>query len=151
MQDLTLPRAFLYLSLALYVVCLPFNTFCVPTGCDNWPSWATLLFGWILAGDGGANSTWLANPLLFLGWAVMLKPHWRFNPGRIVGALSGYAALALTIAFYYAETVVSNEGGIAQPITGYGFGYYAWVASAAAFAVAGTLNIFVKSTNSTHD
>ena len=145
MQNLTLPRTFLYLSLALYVVRLPFDTFCVPTGCNNWPSWATLLFGWLLADGGGSNSTWWANPLLFLGWLVMLKPNWRFNPGKIVAALAGYAALALTVSFYFAETVIANEGGIAQPITGYGFGYYAWVASAAAFAIAGTLNLFVRS------
>ena len=145
MRDMPLSRIFLLLSLALYVACLPFDTFCVPTGCDNWPSWATLLFGWLMTDAGSANSTWFANPLLFVGWLGMLKPFRRYNPGKIIAALAGYAALALTVSFYFAETVVSNEGGIAQPITGYGLGYWLWVASAAAFAIAATLNFFIRS------
>ena len=145
MPDLSLSEKLLGLSLALYIVCLPFNTFCVPTGCSDWPAWATLLFGWMLAGSGGANATWLANPLLFLGWAGMIRPDWRyFSVPRIIPALLAYAALALAVSFYFAKTVISNEAGLARPVTGYETGYWVWIASMVCFALCATVHLFER-------
>ncbi len=149
MPDLTLSEKLLGLSIVIYIVCLPFEAFCIPSGCDDWPAWGTLLFGWMLAGSGGANSTWLANPLLFLGWAGIIRPDWRyFRVPRIIPALLAYGALAVAVSFYFDETVITNEAGFARPITGVVTGYWIWIASMVCFAIAATIHLFERGKSS---
>lgn len=121
------------LAVAVYVVCLPLDAFCVAGKCGDWPGWGALAFGWLLVGATDANSMWLANPLLFASWlCTWLHQRW-------VALAAALGALVLALAFMSFKTVVTNEGGIPMAISGYAAGYWVWVASIALSIVAAVL------------
>jgi hypothetical protein len=124
----------LFLSVAVYIAALlQDEVFCVSGNCGDWPGYAILLFGVLAVGGNLANMAWLANPLLLATWLTT----WfgRRTPSVIVGL----AALVLAASFLFAGTVVSNEAGIANPITGLRLGYWLWLASAAIACTAAML------------
>ncbi len=86
------------------------------------PGWVELLLGWILVF--GGVIAWLANPLLFLGWILLIR--------RSTAPLSaGVTAVAALVAasFLLHHEIVTSEGGDKSSITGYGNGYFLWIAS----------------------
>src|SRR5262245_12652792 len=67
-------RTMLYVSIGLYLLCLPFGAVCTSrTHCHS--GWGILLFGWItVLGDlfWTTNSIWIANLLLFMAWPSLI-------------------------------------------------------------------------------
>jgi hypothetical protein len=112
-------------SVALYVSCLPFYSFCVARSCTDWPSWSVLVFGWLGLFLGGslANVVWFANPILFFAWIAILIG------GRTAATYASGFALLLAAGFPAMKTVVTNEAGILVPITGVKLGYWLWLGS----------------------
>jgi hypothetical protein len=122
----------LILSVALYLLCLPFDTFCVSGQCSRWPGWGVLLFGPLGLLVSVTNWTWLANPFLFGAWLGLAIG------GKLPSVTSGVAALALSltalviaVSFLFQRQIMTNEGGILFPITGYRIGYWIWLSSIA--------------------
>jgi len=118
-------RVALVLSVILFAASLTQDAFCVSGICSDWPGWSILLFG-ALSGQ----TSWFANPLLLAAWIAALLA--RRMPALI---LSG-AALALGASFMFETTVITNEAGMANPVTGLREGYALWLASMAAATVA---------------
>lgn len=118
--------ALLAVALAVYVAALVQDeVFCVAGKCDDWPGYAVLLFGALAIGDEPGNLAWLANPLALVAWvAIVIGRRW---PALLLSA----AALLAAGSFILAETVVSNEAGIANPVTGLRLGYWLWLSSLA--------------------
>jgi len=118
-------RVALVLSVILLVASLTRDAFCVSGICSDWPGWSILLFG-ALSGQ----ASWFANPLLLAAWIAALF-------GRRVPALIlSVAALALGASFMFETTVITNEAGMSNPVTGLREGYALWLASMAMAAVA---------------
>lgn len=118
--------ALLALAVVVYGAALAEDeVFCVAGKCDDWPGYAVLLVGALAIGVGPANLAWLANPLALVAWvAIVAGRRW---PALLLSA----AALLVAASFMLAETVVTNEAGIANPVTGLGPGYWLWLASLA--------------------
>ncbi|MCL1679432.1 hypothetical protein M2T92_10380 [Elizabethkingia miricola] len=88
---------------------------------DYMLSIACLLLGWAEIFEGGI--AWLANPLLFISWLLLL-----IKQPKISTPLSLMAFL-LSLSYLSASTITVNEGGSKAAITSYGLGYYLWLAS----------------------
>lgn len=134
MQSRKLSLGLLLLSVVVYAAALvQEEAFCVDGQCANWPGYAILLFGALALGDNPANLAWLANPLLLVAWIAT----WLGR--RALAVIAGLAALALAVSFFFAGTVITNEAGIANPVTGMRLGYWLWLASGAMASVAALL------------
>lgn len=90
-----------------------------------------LLMGWL--GLPAGEFTWLANPLMLLGWVLFLRKAHRY------AVLFALIALALMLSFMFRKTIVSSEAPTYSRIIGYGRGYWLWVASGAALLFGATL------------
>ena len=133
--DAKIPKALVLASLILYVICLANDGYYIEgTNPRAWSAaWALLLLGWLALGTGVL--AWLANPVLFLGWALFR--YRRFKAAAACAAI----ALLLMISFLLADKVISSEAGTYSTITGYGLGYWLWVASSAAFLAGSILAV----------
>lgn len=109
----------LLLCLLLYLASLPFTA--VYAKDHEMSGLACALLGWAEM-DGGGKA-WLANPLLFIGafFILLKKPK--------VSAVIGLIALGLTFCYLSVGEITVNEAGHKFPITGYGPGYFLWIAS----------------------
>ncbi len=121
-------RVALVLSVILFAASLTQDAFCVSGICSDWPGWSILLFGAL------GHTSWFANPLLLASWIAALFAR------RIPALLLSLAALGLGGSFMFETSVITNEAGMANPVTGLREGYWLWLASmgvavvAAAFA-----------------
>jgi len=114
----------LWLSIALFALCLANDGYYIE-GPDPraWaPAWGLLLFGWI--GLFSGTIAWLANPALLTAWVMFYFGRYRRS------AAFALIAAALMVSFLFAKTVVSSEAPTYSKVTGYGLGYWLWVASA---------------------
>lgn len=119
-----LSLSLLAFATVVYVAALAQDeVFCVAGKCDDWPGYAVLLFGILAVGDDPGSMAWFANPLAFVAWITILIGR------RIPAVVLSIAALAFAAAFMLARTIVTNEGGIANPVTGLRLGYWLWLAS----------------------
>lgn len=118
-------RVALMLSVILFAASLTQDAFCVSGICSDWPGWSILVFG-ALSGQ----ASWFANPLLLAAWVAALFA--RRMPALILSA----AALALGASFMFETSVITNEAGMSNPVTGLREGYALWLASMAMSAVA---------------
>jgi|GEM_PF-605079 len=124
------------LSAALFVACLTQDGYYI-AGYDTraWsPAIGLLLVGWM--GLGMHVYEWLANPLLVLAWFFA----WKARPGRAL--ICSALALLFMAGFLYEKRIVSNENGGTSVITGYGLGYWLWMASAAVMLVGAGMAFF---------
>lgn len=110
---------FKWVSVALFVACLPLSGVCTAGRCGLGISY--LVFGSIGFLAGLANLSWLANPILFFSW----KYGGRRN--GLVGLSSALAALVFACMPLMVRSIVTNEGGVATRIEGYGMGYWLWI------------------------
>ena len=121
-------RVALMLSVILFAASLTQDAFCVSGICSDWQGWSVLLFGAL------GHTSWFANPLLGVSWIATLFAR------RIPALILSLAALALAGSFMFETSVITNEAGMANPVTGLREGYWLWLASmgfgvvAAAFA-----------------
>jgi hypothetical protein len=92
------------------------------------PAWGLLLIGWL--GLFYGVFAWVANPLMAAGWLLCgLKKY------RAGGALAAMAMLFM-LSFLLHSTVISSEAPTYSRISGYGPGYWLWIASAATLLLA---------------
>ncbi|KUY26076.1 hypothetical protein [Elizabethkingia ursingii] len=103
----------LIISIALFVASL--TQIAVNMGNDYMLSIACLLLGWAEVFEGGI--AWLANPLLFISWFLLLIKQPKIS------------TFFLSLSYLSANTITVNEGGGKAAITSYGLGYYLWLAS----------------------
>ena len=121
-----LSLSLLAFAVLVYVAALVQDeVFCVAGKCDDWPGYAVLLFGVLAVSDEPGNVAWVANPLAFVAWIAILIGR------RLPALLLSAAALGAAASFMLAKTVVSNEAGIANPVTGLRLGYWLWLSSLA--------------------
>lgn len=118
-------RVALVLSVILFAASLTQDAFCVSGICSDWPGWSILLFG-ALSGQ----ASWFANPLLLAAWIAA------FFARRMPALILSGAALALGASFMFETTVITNEAGMSNPVTGLRAGYALWLASMAIATVA---------------
>jgi hypothetical protein len=85
--------------------------------------------------------TWLANPLLFCSWIVLIKA------ARRAAIYLSLAALAFSALFLIAGEVVGDKGPM--DITCFGPGYWLWLASSAAASISAFLTDPAVSTSAT--
>ena len=110
-------RVALVLSVILFAASLRQDAFCVSGICSDWQGWSILLFGAL------GHASWFANPLLLASWIATLLAR------RIPALILSLAALALAGSFMFETSVITNEAGMANPVTGLREGYWLWLAS----------------------
>lgn len=113
------------LSVILFAASLTQDAFCVSGICSDWPGWSILLFG-ALSG----TTSWFANPLLLAAWVAALFAR------RVPALILSLAALGLGASFMFETSVITNEAGMSNPVTGLREGYALWLASMAMTTVA---------------
>jgi len=110
-------------SIVLFLSSLTQNTYFIEDEKASVGSFGlvALLLGWMaIAGPGIA---WLANPLLLASIALNILKK------RIVALISVLGALAFALSFMTFKTIIANEGGSTEEITGYDTGYWLWISS----------------------
>ena len=117
-------RVALMLSVILFAASLTQDAFCVSGICSDWPGWSILLFGAL------GHTSWFANPLLGASWIATSFSR------RVPALILGVAALALAGSFLFETSVITNEAGMANPVTGLREGYALWLASMVVATVA---------------
>src|SRR5690606_25920983 len=90
-----------------------------------------LAVGW--AGIGSGGTAWLANPCLLVAWATLWK-----KPNLSLGF--SLLAAVLMLGFLLVDDVISSSAPSYAKVTGYGWGYWLWLASAVAL-VAGNITV----------
>lgn len=110
-------RVALLLSVILFAASLTQDAFCVSGICSDWPGWSILLFGVL------GHTSWFANPLLGASWIATLFAR------RIPALILALAASLLAGSFMFETSVITNEAGMANPVTGLREGYFLWLAS----------------------
>ena len=119
-----LARVSLMLSVILFAASLTQDAFCVSGICSDWQGWSILLFGAL------GHTSWFANPLLGFSWIATLSAR------RVPALILSLAALLLAGSFMFETSVITNEAGMANPVTGLREGYFLWLASMALGALA---------------
>jgi hypothetical protein len=129
---------FVAVSVLLFLASLSQN--CYYTDGDTWGKGARgvelLLIGW--SGVGVGVPAWLANPALVWAWIAAFV-----RPTRIAALVAAAGAAVLALSFLRQQEIMVDEAGHLARITGYGAGYWLWVASTisalvgCAFSVAG--------------
>ena len=117
-------RVAVMLSVILFAASLMQDAFCVSGICSDWQGWSILLFGAL------GHTSWFANPLLGVSWIATLSAR------RLPALILALAALALAGSFMFETSVITNEAGMSNPITGLREGYFLWLASMAMGALA---------------
>ncbi|WP_295140820.1 hypothetical protein [uncultured Reyranella sp.] len=110
-------RVALMLSVILFAASLTQDAFCVSGICSDWQGWSVLLFGAL------GHTSWFANPLLLAAWIAALFAR------RLPAMVLSLAALGLAVSFMFETSVITNEAGMANPVTGLREGYWLWLAS----------------------
>ncbi|WP_156778000.1 hypothetical protein [Chlorobium ferrooxidans] len=118
----SIPFIFFVCSVFLYSVSLSQDSIYLEGGQQNTSGLFLLLFGWIGLLIG--YYAWIANPLLLVSWLSFL-----FNSYSI-GSMASIGSVVFMFSFLMINTMPSIETSIKYQITGYGPGYWLWVASA---------------------
>lgn len=109
----------LLICLLLYLASLPFTA--VYAKGHEMSGLGCALLGWAEMGGGGI--AWMANPLLFIGAFFLLLKQVK------ISAVISLIAFGLTFCYLSVDEITVNEAGHKFPITGYGPGYFLWIAS----------------------
>jgi hypothetical protein len=124
----------IYLVPALYFMSLCFNCIYTAHG-EIWRGWQILLWGWLGALGLGTEPkvfAWFANPLLAM--TLVFFSSQRFKQASIVGI----PCLLLALSSFQLRSIATDnpvEIGNSE-VTGYGAGFYMWIACCAIPAVA---------------
>ncbi|MDN3695131.1 hypothetical protein QWZ06_24290 [Chryseobacterium tructae] len=113
------PTLILLICLILYFTSLPFTA--VYAQDHEMSGFACALLGWAEMDGGGI--AWMANPLLFIGAFFLLLKKTK------ISAVISLIAFGLTFCYLSVGEITVNEAGHKFPITGYGPGYFLWIAS----------------------
>ncbi|MDM1557171.1 hypothetical protein PYS58_18065 [Chryseobacterium indologenes] len=109
----------LLICLILYLASLPFTA--VYAKGHEMSGLACALLGWAEMDGGGI--AWMANPFLFIGAFFLLLKQIK------ISAILSLIAFGLTFCYLSVSEITVNEAGHKFPITGYGPGYFLWIAS----------------------
>ncbi|WP_176042717.1 hypothetical protein [Burkholderia stabilis] len=126
-------RALLAASLLLYLVAMftaPFRTG-APQPHPWADGWQVLLTGWM--GVFAGIYAWLANPLVLAAWLLTVKRH------RTQAVVLAVLALLVGASFLTQHRILVNEAGDVEPVHLDAIGYWCWLASFGAAAVAAAL------------
>ncbi|AZB19364.1 hypothetical protein EG352_17055 [Chryseobacterium indologenes] len=109
----------LLFSLFLFIASLPFTA--VFAQSHEMSGLACFLLGWAEMQGGGI--AWMVNPLMFFAafFFLLKKPK--------ISAVISFIAVCLTFCYLSVGEITVNEAGHKFPITGYGAGYFLWIAS----------------------
>lgn len=140
MRKEILPRILLTTSILLFIFCLGNEGYATERNHEAMSGIYLLLIGWLGIGLGGAS--WLANPLLFVGWITF------FSKNSPVSLVCSFAALAFVISFLFVEKVAVSEAPSYSRVAEYGLGYWLWLSSAATLVLGVVLRLFLSSKNS---
>ena len=124
-------------SIGLLIASFPFDCFACEHSSVN--SFTVLLVGWMGMFKGGANSTWLANPLLAMSWLFF---EFRYY---FISAFTGFLASIIAFSFLFCQMVVIDEGGAAYHISSVQIGYWLWLLSCITIFAGGIYNSFLFS------
>jgi hypothetical protein len=108
------------ISFALFFISLFYKCFCSAQYCRS--SMESLLLGWLVMLDGGAGLSWLANPLLFVTWVLILN-------NRKYTLVFSIGAMLMNLSFLGFGDIIDNEGGMHSQIIKISAGYWLWFAS----------------------
>jgi hypothetical protein len=128
------------LSVGLFAASLLTHAYYAPSHSEHPLGWQLLVDGWFGLIFFGI-SAWLANPFLLFGWLAC-------HLGRYdVSAVLSLVALGFMLSFMRIDTIPVDEAVNYAKITGYGPGYWLWLASAVvlfAASIVGLLAILQK-------
>lgn len=110
----------LLISIALFVLSLPFRCYCTGDSCTY--SFMALALGGFGMLNGGAALAWLANPLLITSWIITRKVT---NASLFISL----GAMLIAFSFLLFDQVLANENGGKQTITSIETGYWLWLIS----------------------
>lgn len=96
-----------------------------------------LLLGWLTMLTGGASLSWLANPLLFISWILLMK-------NKKYNLLFSFLASIMCLSFLMFTSIIDNEAGTINPIIKIGIGYWLWVCSCTITFSGGLLIRFIQ-------
>ena len=119
-KRLKLIKTILVISIGLFLFSLTQECFCTDADCAD--SISALLAGWLTIFFSASGITWLANPLLFVGWILTKKD------SKYAIACSFFST-ALSVSFLFFRTIIDNEAGNASRINEYKLGYWLWTLS----------------------
>ncbi|AZA92067.1 uncharacterised domain/N5-glutamine S-adenosyl-L -methionine-dependent methyltransferase fusion protein [Chryseobacterium nakagawai] len=129
----------LLICLILYLTSLPFTA--VYAKGHDMSGLACALLGWAEMDGGGI--AWLANPLLFIGAFFLLLKQIK------ISAVLSLIAFGLTFCYLSVGEITVNEAGHKFSITGYGPGYFLWIASCFSLLIGNI--ILIKTSEKTHN
>ena len=124
----------LALSVILFLASLIFKTYCINGECRG-RGFLNFLIGWLGVFHLNGSKAWLANPFLIISWFFF------FQKPKTALILSVIAFL-FAVSFYFQQTIVYNEAGMAGKITGYKAGYWLWVSSICVMILGSLRGIF---------
>ena len=107
----TKPRL-LKISLALFVLCLPFRAFAKVEG------WSALMFGFFGLGATPANKIWLANLIMLVSWMVIGLNY------KVLSVTLSTVAVAMVLAFpFMSESRRTTDHPSRSLVSPSGIGY----------------------------
>ena len=117
-------KIFVIISIFIFLISLTQKAFYVDNEFENSiSSIFCLLMGWLgMAGFGASCFVWLANPLLFISWGLILK-------NKKIALRFSLAACIFSISFLLFKRVLIDEAGSYSKIISYGSGYWLWISS----------------------
>ena len=123
-------------SIAMFATSLLFG--CFTCGNSSISSLMVLLVGWMGMFRGGANSTWIANPLLAISWLFLaLRSH-------LTASVLSLLASSLAFSFLLFHGVSTDEGCADHPITSYQIGYWLWLLSCVTMFAGSFYNLMIS-------
>lgn len=129
----------LLICLIFYLASLPFTA--VYAKGHEMSGLACALLGWAEMEGGGI--AWMANPLLFIGAFFLLLKQVK------ISAVLSLIAFGLTFCYLSVGEITVNEAGHKFPITGYGPGYFLWMASCFSLLL-GSISLLISAKKNTN-
>ena len=125
-------RMLLMLSMGLYIFALTQYGLLGEGGGyrQDQMGWQLLVFGFFTINE---YPTWLANPVLFTAWILSFLVKHR------PAAYFSVASVLLMLSALLIETVDIDPTPVVMKVTGYGIGYYSWLASAVTLLAGNTV------------
>jgi hypothetical protein len=125
-------------SAILFAASLPLDGYYTGNSDKGSPCYLLLLLGWLGVFDGIV--AWFASPFLVFSWMFI----W-FRSLRFVSLGCILLAICLSLSFLLQPDVLKDEGGNRIDITGYGLGYWLWVASISVVVLGNLILIWIGS------
>ena len=142
MRKLSVSKKIFISSVIILMISLAMPTYC--TGADDCGGFGSgflaFFFGIVGVLVGGAYLCWFANPFLVLSWFfIKRKP--------LLAVLFSAMAISIGLFFMTYDEIIINEAGHSGTITGYGIGYWFWLASMAVVFIGSLWHLITHKSN----